>query len=81
MPMQDNFPDMLLTRDQVQAEFGLTRRFLELSAWRGDGPPMIKLGRAVRYKRADVLAWIEQQRVEPVSGRLTGQLAHWAAPR
>ena len=63
--MQDNFPDMLLTRDQVQAEFGLSRRFLELSAWRGDGPPMIKLGRAVRYQRRDILSWIDGRRVQP----------------
>jgi hypothetical protein len=65
MLMQDNFPDMLLTRDQVQAEFGLTRRFLELSAWRGNGPPMIKLGRAVRYKRRDIQSWIDARRIEP----------------
>lgn len=63
--MQDNFPDMLLTRDQVQAEFGLSRRYLELAAWRGDGPPMIKLGRAVRYKRRDILSWIDGRRVQP----------------
>jgi predicted DNA-binding transcriptional regulator AlpA len=64
--MQDNSPDKLLTRDQVQAEFGLSRRFLELSAWRGDGPPMIRIGRrAVRYKRRDILAWIDARRIEP----------------
>jgi predicted DNA-binding transcriptional regulator AlpA len=68
--MQDTFPDMLLTRDQVQAEFGLTRRFLEISAWRGDGPPMIRIGRrAVRYKRGDLAKWIETRRVEPEAFR------------
>lgn len=63
--MQDTFPNMLLTRAQVQAEFGLSRRFLELAAWRGDGPPMVKLGRAVRYKRRDILDWIDARRTEP----------------
>lgn len=54
----------LLTRDEVEAEFGLTRRFLEISAWRGDGPPMLRIGkRAVRYRRGDVAAWIESRRV------------------
>jgi hypothetical protein len=49
----------------VEAEFGITRRYLELAAWRGDGPPMIKLRRAVRYKRSDILAWIDARRIEP----------------
>jgi hypothetical protein len=40
--MQNNSPDKLLNRDEVEAELGLTRRFLELSAWRGDGPPMMR---------------------------------------
>ena len=68
--MQDTSPHKLLSRDEIEVEFGITRRFLELSAWRGDGPPMIWIGRrAVRYKRADVLAWIEAQRIEPQASR------------
>jgi predicted DNA-binding transcriptional regulator AlpA len=64
--MPDDFPDRLLTRDEVEAEFGLSRRFLELSAWRGDGPPMIRIGRrAVRYRRGDILDWIATRRIEP----------------
>lgn len=59
-------PDRLLTRDDVESEFGLTRRFLEISAWRGDGPPMVKIGRrAVRYRRADVADWIMARRIAP----------------
>jgi predicted DNA-binding transcriptional regulator AlpA len=67
--MQDS-PDKLLTRDEVEAEFGLTRRFLELSAWRGDGPPLIRIGqRAVRYRRGDLAKWIEMRRVAPEAFR------------
>jgi predicted DNA-binding transcriptional regulator AlpA len=62
--MLDN-AEKLLSRSEVEAEFGITRRFLEICAWRGDGPPMIKLGRrTVRYRRGDLLAWIEAQRVD-----------------
>ena len=68
--MQNNSPDKLLTRDEVEAEFGLSRRFLELSAWRGNGPPMIRIARrAVRYKRSDIVKWIETQRVAPEAFR------------
>lgn len=35
-----------------------------LQAWRGagNGPPYIKIGRSIRYKRSELLAWIECQR-------------------
>ncbi len=43
-------------------------RFLRISEsclnkWRltGEGPPFIKLGAAVRYRRRDVEAWIDEQ--------------------
>jgi excisionase family DNA binding protein len=34
-----------------------------LRAWRreGVGPPWIKVGRAIRYRRSDVERWLEQQ--------------------
>jgi predicted DNA-binding transcriptional regulator AlpA len=28
----------------------------------GGGPPFIKVGKAVRYKRADLDAWLEEQK-------------------
>jgi excisionase family DNA binding protein len=35
--------------------------------WRytGDAPPGFRLGRHVRFRRDDVLAWLEQRRDEP----------------
>lgn len=43
-----------------------------LYQWRrqGEGPPFIKLGRTVRYARADVEAWLRVHRCggEPASG-------------
>jgi hypothetical protein len=34
-----------------------------LAQWRisGDGPAFVKLGRAVRYRRADIERWLEGQ--------------------
>lgn len=66
--MQDTFTDdRLLSRPEVQTHFGLTQRFLEVSAVKGNGPPFIKLGRAVRYRVGDVRAWIEARRVASTS--------------
>ncbi|WP_425092958.1 helix-turn-helix transcriptional regulator [Tropicimonas sp. S265A] len=53
----------LLSRTQVEKEFGLTRSFLQKCAWRGDGPAMVRLGyRTVRYRRADIVAFINEMR-------------------
>jgi predicted DNA-binding transcriptional regulator AlpA len=69
--MQDNAQylpsDRLLTRAEVFGHFGLTQRFLEVAAVRGDGPPFIKIGRSVRYQAADLRAWIEARRVNSTS--------------
>ena len=53
--------DRVLTRDEVQSFFGISKRFLELAAARGDGPPYLRLGRNVRYRVADVRAWLQEQ--------------------
>ncbi len=59
--------DRLLSRPEVEATFGITRRWLEVSAVRGDGPPMIKIGRSVRYRTGDVQDWIAARRVMSTS--------------
>lgn len=61
----DEHQRRLLSRDEVEAEYGITRRWLELAAHRGDGPPMRKISRRmVRYDRAEFEAWLDAQRVD-----------------
>lgn len=31
----------------------------------GEGPPYYKIGRSVRYKLSEALAWLESHRVDP----------------
>lgn len=40
------------------------------SGWRsrGVGPPYFKFGNLIRYRRSEVLGWLEEQKVEPKSG-------------
>ena len=59
--------DRLLSRPEVQSHFGLTQRFLEVAAVRGDGPPMIRIGRSVRYRVSDLRDWIEGRKVNSTS--------------
>jgi predicted DNA-binding transcriptional regulator AlpA len=60
-------PDRRLSRAEIESTFGLSRRFLEVSAVRGGGPPMVKIGRSVRYRAGDVRTWIEAGRVDSTS--------------
>lgn len=69
--MQETFTDdRLLTRSEVHTYFGLTQRFLEVAAVKGNGPPFVKLGRAVRYRVGDVREWIEARKVGSTSQEL-----------
>lgn len=59
--------DRLLTQDEVVQKFGLGARFLEMARTKGDGPVYVKVGRAVRYRAADVRAWLAANTIENTS--------------
>jgi len=54
-------PDALLFGAEAAYLAGLSVRTLESLRLRGNGPSFVKFSRAVRYRRVDVLAWIERQ--------------------
>ncbi|AGI67541.1 hypothetical protein OAN307_c18890 [Octadecabacter antarcticus 307] len=63
--MQDELKDdRLLNRREVAVHFGVSQRYLEVSAAKGCGPPMIKFGRCVRYRVGDLREWINAHRVQ-----------------
>ena len=55
----------LLDRDEVVGQYGIPKRYLESAAAREEGPPLVRIGRLVRYRRADIERWIEKQVVFP----------------
>lgn len=58
----------LLSREEIEVEYGLGRRWLELAALRGDGPPMVKIStKMVRYRRAEFEAWLDARTVHSTS--------------
>lgn len=66
-------PNELLSRVQIAAEYGLPRRWLELAATRGDGPPMVRLGwRTVRYRRGDFEEWLASRTVSSTAEKAGG---------
>jgi excisionase family DNA binding protein len=52
----------LLTQQQLADELQVSVRTLERWRQEGTGPAFIQVGRSPRYRRADVDAWLEQQR-------------------
>lgn len=54
----------LLTIDELAAELGLAKTTLREWCWQ-KRIPFVKLGRAVRFRRADIEAWLAEHTVAP----------------
>jgi predicted DNA-binding transcriptional regulator AlpA len=52
-------PDALLTEVQVGQLLGLSIRTLQAWRVRRAGPPFVQVGRAIRYRRSDLVSWID----------------------
>jgi excisionase family DNA binding protein len=50
-----------LTRQQAADFLNVKKSTLEAWAVRGGGPVYVRMGRAVRYRPADLLAWTESR--------------------
>jgi predicted DNA-binding transcriptional regulator AlpA len=52
-------PDALLTEVQVGQLLGLSIRTLQAWRVRRAGPLFVQVGRAIRYRRSDLVSWID----------------------
>ncbi len=52
-------PDVLLTEVQTAEFLNLSVRTLQAWRIRMAGPRFVRAGRAVRYRRSDLIAWID----------------------
>jgi predicted DNA-binding transcriptional regulator AlpA len=59
IPSEETFD----TRPQVAKILKCTVQHLENLAARGDGPPMVKFGRSVRYPRSGFMRWVAENTV------------------
>jgi excisionase family DNA binding protein len=55
--------EALMTPDAVAEVLGVPRATLYEWRYRREGPPAIKIGRHLRYRPADVEAWIDARRL------------------
>jgi predicted DNA-binding transcriptional regulator AlpA len=55
-------PDDLLSTKEVAEWLGVSVQFLEIGRSRGYGPKFVRLGPGrIRYRRVDVLTWLEER--------------------
>jgi excisionase family DNA binding protein len=69
------FDTRLLTRREAAAYLGV--RPETLAVWHCTGRyrlPVVKVGRAVRYRLADLEAWLAARTVRPAEGQARGRL-------
>jgi len=53
-----NTLDRYLSTTEAAQITGLSAAWFERSRWAGNGPPFVKLGRAVRYPSDELHAWM-----------------------
>jgi excisionase family DNA binding protein len=70
-------PRELLTEKDAARVLSLSNRTLQTWRVRGAGPPFVRAGRAVRYRRSDLDEWVSTQTVH--SGSVSSQTSRGSA--
>lgn len=65
---------LMMTADEIATCLGISSRTVWRLKAKGDLPKPVKLGRAVRWRKSDILQWIEQGC--PASDSLLNQLLY-----
>lgn len=55
-------PDALFPQKTLCAVLGCSEALAERKRWQGGWIPFVKLGRLVRYRKSDILAYLEHQK-------------------
>lgn len=63
-------PDGLLTEAQAADFLNLSIRTLQAWRVRGGGPLFVRLGRSVRYRRADIQSWLDANALPHTSAKV-----------
>lgn len=53
----------LFDQKTLAAVLGCSTQLLERNRWAGQGVPYIKIGRTVRYRKQDILSFLQQQKI------------------
>jgi excisionase family DNA binding protein len=61
--------DPMLSVEDFAALLNVDRQVIYNLNFSGEGPPRYRIGKQLRYKRSEVMAFIESRRVEPAPAR------------
>lgn len=59
--VQAGSPDDLLTTDELSQWLQVSRQWCEIGRHRSYGPPFCKIAGRIRYRRSDVVTWLDQR--------------------
>jgi len=65
----DHSGDRLVNDEEASEHLRLAPGTLRQWRYRGRGPAFVRVGGKVRYRRGDLDAWVERNRVDPASSR------------
>jgi hypothetical protein len=60
--MSNEYPKQIITEKEAAPYTGMSPMYLRIARMRGDGPPYLKIGRAVRYDIRDLDVWLQSKR-------------------
>jgi len=63
--LKDNRGDELLTSEEVATYLKVSVKTVVDWRYRGTGPKAVAVGRSVRYRKADLTAWLAENTVTP----------------
>jgi len=58
--MTDTMTPLLLTYDEAAKLLGMTTQALRDWVYKGKGPKLVRLGRSVRFRPAELEEWVEK---------------------
>jgi predicted DNA-binding transcriptional regulator AlpA len=61
--------DPLLTPKEAARFMRVSESWLAKARMRGDGPPYVQIGRAIRYQQSDLITYIRSRRRQSTSER------------
>lgn len=59
-------PNEMLKERDIEVQYGLTRPWLRRARRESRGPTFLRIGRMVRYRRADIEEFLARHTVRPV---------------
>lgn len=74
-----NSNNTLLTPAEAASWLGMSKSWLAKSRLNGEGPPYLKIGRAVRYRHDDLELWLSERHRRSTSAQEPSQKARKSA--